>query len=179
MTDNNDENVIKDDASNNEDEERDAGVFFWAAWEIMNRLNKKIGTAAMEDQQFRSFFGARNEIVLKLWDMLGEGGLHPKNSKPKHLLWALYFLKVYPREGPGCSAVGGSKGAINPKTMRKWVWIFLVKCIARLADDVVSKIILAISLPVIVSPRCIIHRLTQNHRSFLRAFSSTTLATIV
>ncbi len=27
--------------------------------------------------------------------MLGEGGLHPEKSKPTHLLWALYFLKVY------------------------------------------------------------------------------------
>ncbi len=85
----------------------------------MNRTNKKIGMAAMEERQFRSFFGAWNEIVLKVWSMLGEGGLHSKNSKPKNLLWGLYFLKVYPREGPGCSAVGGSKGAINPKTMQK------------------------------------------------------------
>jgi hypothetical protein len=75
--------------------------------------------------------------VLKVWSMLGEGGLRPKNSKPKHLLWALYFLKVYPREGPGYSTVGGSKGAIDPKTMQKWVWFFLER-IAELADNVVS-----------------------------------------
>jgi hypothetical protein len=91
----------------------------------------------MEECQFRSFFGAWNEIVLKVWSMLGEGGLRPENSKPKHLLWALYFLKVYKREGPGCSAVGGSKGAIDPKTMRKWVWLFL-EHIAKLANNVVS-----------------------------------------
>ncbi len=91
----------------------------------------------MEEHQFRSFFSARNEIVLKVWSMLGEGGLCPKNSEPKHLLWALYFLKVYPREGPGCSTVGEPKGAINPKTMRKWVWLFL-ECFAELADNVVS-----------------------------------------
>jgi hypothetical protein len=58
----------------------------------MNRSNKKIGTAAMEECQFRSFFGARNEIVLKAWSMLGEGGLRPENSEPKHLLWALYIF---------------------------------------------------------------------------------------
>jgi hypothetical protein len=90
--------------------------------------------------------------------MLGEGDLCPKNSKPKHLLWALCFLKVYPREGPGYSAVGGSKGAIDPKTMRNWVWLFL-ECTAKLADNVVSTIILFISLPVVVSPCCIVHRL--------------------
>jgi hypothetical protein len=69
--------------------------------------------------------------------MLGEGSLHPKKSKLKHLLWALYFMKVSPREGPGCSAVGGSKGSINPKTMRKWVWLFL-ELIGKLADNVGS-----------------------------------------
>ncbi len=77
--------------------------------------------------------------MLKVWSMLGEGGLRPENSEPKHLLWALYFLKVYPREGPRCSAVGGSKGAIDPKIMRKWVWLFL-ECIAKLADNVVSNL---------------------------------------
>ncbi len=91
----------------------------------------------MEECGFHSFFGARNEILLKVWSMLGEGSLRPKNSEPKHLLWALYFLKVYPREGPECSAVGGSKGAIDPKTMRKWVWLFL-EHIAKLVDNVVS-----------------------------------------
>ena len=75
-------------------------------------------------------------------DMLGEGGLHPKKSKPKHLLWALYFMNVYPSEGPGCSAVGGSKGAIGPKTMQKWFWLFL-ELIAKLADDVVSDLTLS------------------------------------
>jgi hypothetical protein len=47
------------------------------------------------------------------------------------------FLKVYLREGPGCSTVGGSKGAIDPKTMWKKVWLFF-ECIAKLADNVVS-----------------------------------------
>jgi hypothetical protein len=117
----------------------------------MNQSNKKIGTAAMEECQFRSFFGPWNEIILKVWGMLREGGLHPKNSKLKHLLWALYFLKVYLREGPGCSAVGGFKDAINPKTMQKLIWLFL-EHITKLVDDVVSKIILFISLPIVVSP---------------------------
>jgi hypothetical protein len=69
-------------------------------------------------------------------------------------------------------------GAIDPKAMQKWVWLFL-ECIAKLADDVVSKIILIISLPVIVSPCCIVHCLAQNHSLFLKAISSATLATIV
>ncbi len=113
------------------------GHVFWAAREIMNQTTKKLGTAAMEDRRFRSFFGARKEIIEMVWNRLREGSLCPEKSKPKHLLWALYFLKVYPREGPGCSAVGGLKGAIDPKTVHKWVWLFL-KRITKLADIVVS-----------------------------------------
>ena len=81
----------------------------------MNRSTKKLGTAAMEDRRFRSIFGVRNEIILKVWGMLGEGGLRPEKCKPKHLLWALYFLKVYPREGPGCYL---SVGLRVPSTLR-------------------------------------------------------------
>jgi hypothetical protein len=90
-TDNKDDNVSNDDASNDKDKETKAEVFFRDAQKIMNRTSLKISTAAMEDHQFRSFFGARKEFVEMVWDMLGEGGLRPEKSKPKHLLWALYF----------------------------------------------------------------------------------------
>jgi len=114
-------------------------VFFRAARDIQNRTSRNVGTAEMEDRRFRELFGARVEIVVLLWEMMEEDNLLPEKSKPKHLLWSLYFLKVYPREGAGCAAVGGSGGAIDPKTLRKWVWLF-VERIAELADDAVSEV---------------------------------------
>jgi hypothetical protein len=57
--------------------------------------------AAMEDRCFRKLFRAHMEIVLHVWYMMEEDGLLPNKSKSKHLLWTLYFLKVYPREAPG------------------------------------------------------------------------------
>jgi hypothetical protein len=126
-----------DYASNDKDKEMEVEVFFRDTRGIVNQTSLKIGTAGMEDCLFCSFFGAKQDIVKMVWDMLGEGGLRPEKSKPKHLLWALYFMKVYPREGLGCSTVGGSKDAIDPKTMQKWVWLFLER-IAELADNVVS-----------------------------------------
>ena len=48
-------------------------------------------------------------------------------------------MKVYPKQCPGCSAVGTSAGAIDPKTHRKWVWAF-IDAVANLVDVVVSKI---------------------------------------
>jgi hypothetical protein len=86
MTDEDDDKVSNNDASKNKDEETEADVFIRDAQEIMNRMSLKIGTAALEDCQFCSFFGAWKEIVKMVWDMLGESGLHPKKSKPKHLL---------------------------------------------------------------------------------------------
>jgi hypothetical protein len=126
-----------DDTSDDDDDGGDDTVFFRAARDIMNRVGRKVRTAAREDRRFHKHFGAPFTIVRMVWDMLVEGGLLPKNGKPKHLLWTLYFLKCYPKEGPGCAAVGGSRGAIDPKTMRKWVWLFLER-ICELADEVVS-----------------------------------------
>jgi hypothetical protein len=83
--------MSEDDASNNKDKEMEAEVFFRDARKIMNRMSLKIGTAGIEDRQFCSFFSERQDIVEMVWDMLGEASLRPKKSKPKHLLWALYF----------------------------------------------------------------------------------------
>jgi hypothetical protein len=47
-------------------------------------------------------------------------------------------MKVYPKQGPGCSVVGASAGAVDPKTHHKWVWAF-IKAIAKLVDMVVSN----------------------------------------
>ncbi len=58
-------------------------------------------------------------------------------GRPKHLLWALHFIKVYPKQSPGCSTVGASAGAIDPTTRRKWVWAF-IDALASLVNVTVS-----------------------------------------
>jgi hypothetical protein len=47
-------------------------------------------------------------------------------------------MKVYPKQSSGCSAVGASDGAVDPKTHKKWVWAF-IDAIAELVDVVVSQ----------------------------------------
>jgi len=126
-----------DDNNDNDDGDTEEAEFLCDARDIQNRMFRCVGTAPMEDRRFHGLFGACIEIFLKVWLMLWEDGLCPKKSKLKHLLWKLYFLKVYPREAPGCSAVDGLKGAVNPKTLWKWVWLFIER-IAELVDDVVS-----------------------------------------
>ena len=142
VVDDDDKSENDNDNDNDDNNDDNAGetlddAFFCAARDIMNRASRKVGSVAREDRRFREHFGAPFTIVQMVWDMLVEGGLLPEKGKPKHLLWMLYFLKCYPKESPGCAAVGGSRGAIDPKTMRKWVWLFLER-INNLADEVVS-----------------------------------------
>jgi hypothetical protein len=127
------EDDVDDDNDNNDLE----SIVFCNARDIQNRMSRVIGTVAMEDRRFHELFGASIGIILHVWYSMDDGSLLPDKCKPKHLLWTLYFLKVYPREAPGCSTIGGGGGGINPKTLQKWVWLFIER-IAKLADEVVS-----------------------------------------
>ena len=96
-----------------------------------------VDAAPTEVRAFRETFDTSRLVVQKVWSLLVQEGVLPHKGLPKHLLWALHFLKVYPLQGPGCAAVGESGGAIDPKTHRKWVWDF-IEAIAQVIDEVVS-----------------------------------------
>jgi len=78
-------------------------------------------------------------VVEKICELLERDSLLTEGCRPKHLLWAIHFMKVYPKLSLGCSAVGASAGAVDPKTHRKWVWAF-IDAVANLVNVVVSKI---------------------------------------
>ena len=77
----------------------------------------------------------------------------PQEEQAKASTLDTLFFKVYPREALSCSAVGGSKDVIDPKTLRKWVWLFIER-IAELADDVVKFCVVPMltSLHTVASP---------------------------
>jgi hypothetical protein len=79
----------------------------------------KAAGAATEARAFRETFGTPLHNVERVWFLLDQEELQPPNGHPKHLLWALHFLKVYPLQAQGCAAVGASGGAIDPKTHQK------------------------------------------------------------
>ncbi len=108
------------------------------ARDIQNRASHRVGVATMETRHFWEFFGMSMLIVKKTWELLERDSLLPEGGRPKHLLWALHFMKVYPKQSPGCLAVGASTGAVDPKTHRKWVWAF-IDAVANLVDMVVSN----------------------------------------
>ena len=88
-------------------------------------------------RHFGEFFGTRVLVVKISWELLKRDSLLPEGFRPKNLLWALHFMKVYPKQSPGCSAVGVSACAVNPKTHCKWVWVF-IDVVAKLVDILVS-----------------------------------------
>lgn len=113
--------------------------FYFLGREIANRSGHRVGSEATEDERFRSHFGCGAHIALILYQRLKASDLIPEVSPTpvKHLLWALFFKKCYPKEKLACGTVGGSNGAIDPKTLRKYIWPF-IKAISDLEPEVVS-----------------------------------------
>ena len=97
--------------------------------DIQNKRGQS-GAPLTEVRAFREFFGT-TAVVLWQWDMI------PEQGRINHLMWALLFMRAYPKEGVTCMTVGGSGGAIDPKTLRKYVWPF-IHAIAKLEPVVVS-----------------------------------------
>ena len=54
-----------------------------------------------------------------------------------YLLWALHFMKAYPKQDAGAAAAGGERGAMDPKTWKKYVWPF-IHALSALEQYVVS-----------------------------------------
>lgn len=114
--------------------------------ELMNRSRNAIGSTHKggdEDRRFRSFYGISAETVLDTWGRLGNENLVPPNSRFLHLLWTLILFKLYGVETDLCAHAGGSYGAVDPKTFRKWCWP-MAEALAELEYSVVSETTLLI-----------------------------------
>ena len=85
------------------------------ARDIQNRTQHRVGAGSTEVRLFREFFGTSLLVVELVWKLIVQGEHLPQDGRPEHLMWCLHFLKVYPKQGPACSAVGGSlRGAVDP-----------------------------------------------------------------
>jgi hypothetical protein len=77
-------------------------------------------------RQFRALFGVSIQTVIILWQFLQtiQSSIDlPFVLHPSYLLWALYFMKVYPSCDVACN-----KWQCDAKTFRLWAWrvIFLL-----------------------------------------------------
>jgi hypothetical protein len=109
------------------------------ARDIQNRASHHVGAATTETWHFRELFGTSVLVVKTVWELLERDSLLPEGGHPKHLLWALHFMKVYPKQSPGCLTVGASAGAVDPQTHRTASGSGL-EAVANLVDVMVSKI---------------------------------------
>ena len=119
--------------------------------QIERRSGMKMGTFATEDRKFREFFGGSVFVALAAWRLLKNNDLLPEESgmqAPQYLLWAMFFMKNYPKEGPACGAAGGStnsKNAVDPKTWRNYVWPYIY-ALSDLEGPVVSLFMFCICI---------------------------------
>jgi hypothetical protein len=111
-------------------EEVEPEIFLRLGNEMMGRHHK--AAANTESRRFHATFGTSPFICALLWAMLEPCKVMPICVHPKHLLWALMFLKLYVSEHVNCAMAGG----VDEKTYRKWTWLF-INGIASLAESTV------------------------------------------
>lgn len=75
-------------------------------------------SAGVAQRRFKSLFGVTANVCSTIWEKIVQD--IPEGGKPKHLLWALLFLKQYSDEHTRRSIVGADE-----KTIRKWTWKFV------------------------------------------------------
>ncbi len=127
----------QDPPSMNHPVDHDGPEAFVLAGKDIQRKPLTIGAASTEDRAFRDFFGTTAIVASTLWRFLAANDKIPAKSGIKHLLWMLYFPRAYPKQGHTCSMVGGSAGAVDLKTLRKYIWP-LIYAISDMEPDVVS-----------------------------------------
>lgn len=120
-------------------------VFVAAAKDIIN-ISKSESTF---NRRWMGKFGALPIICCLLWDRINPYETMPDGVHKKHLLWGLYFLKVYDTEENSATNVG----RVDEQTYRVWSFRF-VEAISYLESSVVRlfKIILALFIAHHVTP---------------------------
>ena len=79
-----------------------------------------------------SKFGAMPVVCCLLWNRIDPYVTMPDGVHKKHLLWALYFLKVYDTEENSAQSIGG----VDKQTFRVWSFRF-VEAMSYLESSVV------------------------------------------
>ena len=77
---------------------------------------------------FVSFFGASPVVVASAWRRMKRKLLLSNDQRPRHLLWALAFLKQYSTENVLARQLG-----TNVRTYRDHVWR-MINCLSRIGN---------------------------------------------
>ena len=77
----------------------------------LTMMRKEVHSEAIFERRFRAMFGANLQVVTDLWCILP----HVNDGEPRHMLWALLFLRVYNTEELNALITSCSE-----KCFRKW-----------------------------------------------------------
>jgi hypothetical protein len=111
------------------------------AWVMWGRENPfEYTTAQGEDQKFQDYFGCGPFVAFESWNLLVLHDLLPESDNGtkgtmEQLLWALLFMKQYPKSKPLKKLCGG----VDLKTICKWCFDF-IEALAMLESEVVSEV---------------------------------------
>jgi hypothetical protein len=89
---------------------------------IQNRASRHVGTATTEARHFHEFFGTSLLVVKKTWELLERDSLLPEGGRPKHLLWTLHFMKVYPKQLTPRPTASGCGRSLTPSPIWSTQW---------------------------------------------------------
>ena len=121
----------------------------------------------VSDRRFRAHFGCSPDVCSDIWEKISRStpGLSREGAMPKHLLWALNFLKSYDTEDILAARFGTTR-----VTLRKWIW-FIVRRISCLKRRVVSTAICETILVIIILTR----RLHRSNGRIAESMEGTTI----
>lgn len=102
---------------------------------LLRRKTKKASWNTTSNRRWMSAFGTKLEVCCYLWNKINPCETMSELGSPEyvHLLWALFFLRVYDTEHNCANAAGG----VDEKTFRKWSHAF-VEAISFLEYPVVG-----------------------------------------
>jgi hypothetical protein len=84
-------------------EEPTAVDFYMIGRDIQNRSGHRVGAELSEDQHYREFIGCAAEVALITWNKMVHYCLVPDGGEIVHFIWALFLMKLYPKEKPSCA----------------------------------------------------------------------------
>ena len=104
---------------------------------LASRFMKKCTSATVQGpRRFKEAFGVSSRRCVIIWKFLQlnaqEGDMIKEQVHPQHLLWTLFFLKVYATRSLNASLAG-----CDEKNFDKWIWI-LLEALASLREKYVS-----------------------------------------
>lgn len=93
-----------------------ADYFYRISFPYINHTAKKSVLVGL--RRFKSFFGVSPNVCAVIWHLIKSDS--SSSNEPKHLLWALLFLKQYGTEHERRTILKKDE-----KTIRKWTFLYI------------------------------------------------------